>query len=416
MSQKILDILLPYQREWLKQASVHKRTLTMWSRQTGKSAVTSFEAVYRAVLDGQQTFLCISTGERASSEYLKKAVKWARYLEGMLRGTPFHFAFENTSTEIRFSNGSRIMCLPSNPEACRGYNANVIIDEFAAIQNAEELYTALMPSITSPFNGDKTIRIMSTPIGKGNLFWKMWTGNNDFYKSKLTIYDAVNQGLKVDIGELKKSCVDEATFAQEFLCDPLDADSALFPYEVLRNATYSTPPSKSTRVWLGVDIGRTHDKTSVAVLTEFNGVYYVNRVESLVNREFADQEKYISNLVVTLNPVRVFVDSSGIGAMLAENLHRRFPCVREIKFTNDAKVEMFNLTRSKLGDGTLLIPTDDALINDLHKIRRTVTPSGNVTYTADRDGTGHADDATAIALAVYATKKPATIFMPVSGG
>lgn len=410
---KILDILLPYQKEWLQQALTHKRMLTMWSRQTGKSAVTSFEAVYRAILD-KQMFLCISTGERASTEYLKKIINWAKFMEGMLRGTRLHFDFEYTATEVRFSNGSKIMCLPSNPNACRGYNANIIIDEFAAIQNADELYTALMPSITSPFNGDKTIRIMSTPIGKGNLFWKMWTQDNDFFKSKLTIYDAVNQGLNVDVDELKKSCVDEETFAQEFLCNPLDADTALFPYDVLRNAVYNEKVIGG-KVYLGIDIGRTHDKTSICLLREVNGVLYVDHVESLSNKEFSYQESYIANIIKTTNPVKVCIDASGIGAQLAENLHKKFATVKEVKFTNEVKNRIFILTRTNLGNGKLFLPNDNALVEDLHKIRRQISPSGNLSFSASRDDNGHADDATAVALAVYATEKVGNPFLPISG-
>ena len=113
-----------------------------------------------------------------------------------------------------------------------------------------------------------------------------------------------------------------------------------------------------------------------------------------------------------MNPVKVCIDASGIGANLAENLHRKFATVKEVKFTNETKNEMFTLTRTKLGQ-TLFLPDDNALLEDMHKIRRLVSPSGNLSFGASRDDTGHADDATAVALAIYATKKPPTIFMPI---
>lgn len=413
---KIFDILLPYQRKWLIQAQNYKRTLTMWSRQTGKSAVTSFEAVYKAVLS-KQTFLCISTGERAASEYLKKVVQWAKYFEGMLRGTGLHFSFEATSTEVRFSTGSRIMCLPSNPSACRGYNANIIIDEFAAIQNAEELYTALMPSITSPFNGDKTIRIMSTPIGKGNLFWKMWTQDNDFYKSKLTIYDAVEQGLNVDVGELRKSCVDEQTFAQEFLCEPLDGNTALFSYELLNALKWDILPSTGISYYLGIDIGRTSDLTAIAVLVKSADKFYIKEVIVLKNCEYDTQFKEISMVIDALHPRRVCIDATGIGNNLAENLKKKYPSiVNPVVFNNSNKNEMFGDAKQMMGTSRMFIPNDSVLVNEFHSIRRVVSSSGALSYSAPRENGSHADRATACILALNAANnKRAPVFMPVSG-
>ena len=138
-------------------------------------------------------------------------------------------------------------------------------------------------------------------------------------------------------------------------------------------------------------------------------------MESLTNKEFSYQEEYISKLIHTLNPVKVCIDATGIGANLAENLHRKFAQVKEVKFTNDTKNEMFTMTRASMGNGELLIPNDNSLIEDMHKIRRLVSPSGNLSFNASRDDKGHADDATAVALSVYATKKQAMVFTPIAG-
>lgn len=410
---KILDILLPYQRNWLMEAQNHKRTLTMWSRQTGKSAVTSFEAVYKAILE-RQMFLCISTGERASGEYLKKVINWAKYMEGMLRGTPLHFTYEATSTEVRFSNGSRIVCLPSNPSTCRGYNASLIIDEFAAIENAEELYTALMPSITSPFNGDKTIRIMSTPIGKGNLFWKMWTQDNDFYKSKLTIYDAVKQGLKVDIEELRKSSVDEEMFAQEFLCDPLDSNSSLFSYDLLARCKWQIIPDGE--YCLGIDIGRKNDLTAIAILIKSKGRHYIKEVLVLHNVEYDEQFGKISSIIDSLHPKKVSIDATGIGNNLAENLKKKYGgMIDPVMFTNQSKNELFNNAKQHFGSDTFFLPEEPTLIDEFHSIRRVVSPSGGISFSAPRENGSHADRATACVLALRAsTRGGNNAFLPIA--
>ena len=72
--------------------------------------------------------LVISTGARASSEFLLKVVNGARALEAATNGK---LQFTSSSDCVKFSTGSRILSLPSgNPAALRGFSAScVIVDE-----------------------------------------------------------------------------------------------------------------------------------------------------------------------------------------------------------------------------------------------------------------------------------------------
>lgn len=413
---QVTDILLPWQRRYWKAFLTNRRMISLCSRQIGKSFVSAFCCVYDCVVNNAKWTL-VSTGQRSADELLAKCLTIAVYFEGMLRGTPLHFSFTHNATTIKFSNGASIVSLPNNPAGLRGFSSSLLLDEFAFISNGDEVWKACIPFLTSPNGAEKKLQIISTPAGQSGRFYDLWTHSEDYFKTKVTLLDAVNEGLNVDVDEIRKTVMDDSVFRQEYMCEFLDAESALFPYEVLRASTYDplTTEMKISKCYLGIDIGRTHDKTSIAILVECSGVLYVTRVESLSNKEFSYQEDYIGNLIKTLNPVKVCIDATGIGAQLAENLHKRFGQVKEIHFTNENKNEMFTLTRSKMGDSTLFIPNDNALIEDLHKIRRIVGPSGNLSFSASRDDKGHADDATAIALAVYATKKVAPVFMPVSG-
>ena len=413
---QVTDILQPWQRRYWKAFLTNRRMISLCSRQIGKSFVSAFCCVYDCVVNNAKWTL-VSTGQRSADELLAKCLMLTKYFEGMLRGTSFHFSFTHNATTIKFSNGASIVSLPNNPAGLRGFSSSLLLDEFAFISNAEEVWKACIPFLTSPHGAEKKLQIISTPAGQSGRFYDLWTHSEDYYKTKVTLLDAVNEGLNVDVDEIRKTVMDDSVFQQEYLCEFLDSESALFPYEVLRASTYDplTAEMKISKVYIGVDIGRVHDKTSIAILVECGGVLYVTRVESLSNKEFSYQEDYIGKLIKTLNPVKVCIDATGIGAQLAENLHKRFGQVKEIHFTNENKNEMFTLTRSKMGDSTLFIPNDNALIEDLHKIRRLVGPSGKLSFSASRDDKGHADDATAIALAVYATKKVAPVFMPVSG-
>lgn len=409
---KIGDILQPWQNRYWKAFLTQKRMISCISRQTGKSFIAAWCCDYDCIINGA-VWTLVSTGQRAADELLNKCLTIARYFEGMLRGTPLHFTFTNNATKIKFSTGGVINSLPNNPDGLRGFSSSLLLDEMAFISNADEVWQACIPFLTSPHGAEKKLQIISTPAGQSGKYYELWT-KSDYYKTLVTLEDAVKEGLEVDIDEIKKTVMDEAVFRQEYMCEFLDVDTALFPYDVLRGSVWTIQPIGG-KVYMGIDIGRTHDKTSIAILRQINGKLYLDHVESLTNKEFSYQEEYISKLIHTLNPVKVCIDATGIGANLAENLHRKFAQVKEVKFTNDTKNEMFTMTRASMGNGELLIPNDNSLIEDMHKIRRLVSPSGNLSFNASRDDKGHADDATAVALSVYATKKQAMVFTPIAG-
>ena len=410
-NQIITSILQPWQYRYWQSFLTEKRMISLCSRQIGKSFIASFCAVYDCIMNGA-TWTLVSTGQRAADELFKKCVKMTKYLEAMTRGTRLHFSFTNNASEIRFSNGASICSCPNNPDGLRGKSSSLLFDEMAFIENADDCFQACIPFLTSPYGATKKLQIISTPGSCSGKFYDLWT-KSDYYKTKVTLLDAVREGLNVDVEEIRNTVLDDEIWRQEYMCEFLDTNTALFGYDLLRSCIYEELP-KSGKFYLGIDIGRTKDKTSICILKEHEGIFYVDHVESLVNREFDYQENYISNIIKTIHPVKVCIDATGIGAQLAEQLHKKFKMVQEVKFSNESKNEMFNLTKKHLGTSSLKLPNNNTIIEDLHKIRRVVSQSGNITYNASRDDNGHADDATSIALAMYATKKGSNVFIPIS--
>lgn len=74
---------------------------------------------------------------------------------------------------VEFSNGSKIIALPTTSSSLRGYSINIVyLDEFAFVEKDVEFWTASYPVVVS---GKKTkIIISSTPNGM-NLFYKIFT-------------------------------------------------------------------------------------------------------------------------------------------------------------------------------------------------------------------------------------------------
>jgi phage FluMu gp28-like protein len=188
-----LNLLLPYQQRWVNDNSRFK--IGVQARQTGKSFQTACEAARDALTDPGTKWVCLSSGERQSLEWMEKAKEWAE---------AFRLAIENYTenrkigeallrvAEIGFANGSRIIAIPANPLTARGYSANVILDEFAYHDDPDAVWTAMFPSLTNPVAGtfkprvralyarekidlkrNLKIRVVSTFNGRNNKFFQL---------------------------------------------------------------------------------------------------------------------------------------------------------------------------------------------------------------------------------------------------
>lgn len=409
------DILLPYQKTMRNLANSNRLCFFLCSRQVGKSLTLAYIAVEKAWTNPNSKIVLISSGERAALEILDKVKRIAKIFQNCFADTEANFTAEVTSMEVRFSNGSRIITLPSgDPDRVRGYSPLLTVcDEFSTLEHQEEFYRAIFPSITSPFGPPKSLIISGTPIGRSNTFWRLWEEPNDYKKYQLTIYEAKEQGLSVDIDLLKKNMIDDESFAQEFLCQPLDSNVALFSYELLNSITYTELPNVIAR-YFGIDIGRTHDKTAIAILAETAMGCFIEKVVTLSNLEFRQQFEEINTLIRTFKPRKVTIDRTGIGMQLAEDLTRQHGALIDgLAFTAQSKLEIFNNLKKAFSQSTCRIPYDADLIKDLNKIRRVVTANG-ISYQAESDDTGHADKATSIALAerAYLLSHAECDFMP----
>ena len=191
--KKLTDILLPWQLRLFRAFQTNNRLITLCSRQIGKSFSAAFNCVYDCVVN-RATWSLVSTGQRAADELFKKCVLLTKYFEGMLRGTPFHFAYTYNASTIKFSNGAEIVSLPNNPDTLRGRSSSLLFDEFAFIDNSSEVWQACIPFLTSPFGAEKKLQIISTPAGQSGKFYELWT-KSDYFKTKVTLFDEPEAGI-----------------------------------------------------------------------------------------------------------------------------------------------------------------------------------------------------------------------------
>lgn len=402
------DLLLPYQQRIF--VSRNPKLICCCSRQIGKSMVAMAKAVHWALLHPGSLTLCISTGERAAKELLLKGRSWAEAcLACGTKETLPYLQYSASATEIKFANGSRIMVLPSgNPDALRGYTGNLILDEMAILDNDKEVWQAIAPSLTNRLaNPDKWVAIFSTPTGLNTQFAKLWQSDESlgWEKHKLTIEDAVKEGLPADIKELKDLINDDFIWRTEYECEFASGSDVAFPLEWLRDIGEEYTYDPSLPCSIGVDVARTSDFTVFVVLQQTpDGVYHVVELVTLKNTPFEEQLTRLAELVKKYRIKGGYIDNTGIGAMFAEEAGRKISSrLKPFTFSAKSKTEILERLRKSLAGNAVKVPvTEQGMVTeDLLQMRRLLDGNG-IHYTAPHTKSGHADIACALALAIGA--------------
>lgn len=123
----LIDIALPYQRAVIESNSRFK--VLNFSRQSGKSWTCAFLATLKCCRKSNALVVYLSTGQRAADEALKTCRKFAEAVKILSKGG-INYSF--SATCITFSNGSRILSLPGNPNSTRGWTVDLLVcDEIA---------------------------------------------------------------------------------------------------------------------------------------------------------------------------------------------------------------------------------------------------------------------------------------------
>jgi len=390
------------------------------SRQAGKSFALALKHTKRAVETPRDLEVLLSKGERQSKELMEKCKMHARAMDVALADfEEGEYQVPDSETKYKmltivFDNGSRIIGLPANPDTARGYTANIGLDEFAIHQNSREIFTALFPSLTRGYS----LTIASTPKGKQNKFYELW--NNPRYEKHLvTIEDAVAQGLDLrgpdgepcTVADLRAALGDDEAFEQEYMCRFLDEATAWLTYDLIAEAEhencFASAAAGSGDVFAGLDIGRRRDLTVYVALRKIGDVKWMLKLVELSKLSFADQKKIIRGHILEDHPRRMCIDQTGLGMQLAEELAAEFGSrVEPITFTAAAKEAMAGETRRDFEDKKIRLPIDDKLREDLHRVKRVVTSTGNFRFDAERSDDGHSDRFWALALAEHAAWEP----------
>lgn len=440
MTIKPVITFLPYQKAWLSDQSRFK--IGMFTRRGGKTFGASGEIVddcIQSEIAGRKTRWTIlsrseSTAKEAIEDALKPMVKayYAAYSTLAKRGqvdfseedfrVPAHKreVVQNGTShlidveeavykaqEVRFPGGSRVTAISASPDAARGFGGNMLFDEFAFHNDSRRIWGSAYPVAA---RGGHKIRVISTPNGKGNKFYElMTTEDNGWSKHHVDIYEAVEQGLDVDIDELRAGMADEDAWAQEFELKWLDAASSWLDYDLISSVEdprAGHPAGYQGGVcFVGVDIAARNDLFVIWVVELVEGQLITREIIAEKRIKFARQDELLADVFRRYRVVRCRMDQTGMGEKPVEDAIRNHgeSRVEGVLFTASSKLDMATTMKESFQDRRALIPEGDPKLRaDLHSIKSVTGPTGIRRLVADGDSDGHADRFWAGAMAISA--------------
>ena len=201
--------LYPYQEEMLTSLAENRYTIVATARQAGKTTAISAGILWYIIFHPEKTVALLANKGDTAREILGRIQlayqhlpKWLQ--QGIVEWNKGSFVLENNS---------RVIAAATASDAIRGYSINLLfIDEAAFIDNWDEFFTSVYPTISS---GHSTkIVLVSTPNGL-NHFHKLWVeaerNENGYYPIKVMWYDVPgrdeawkNQTLALNGGDVDK--------------------------------------------------------------------------------------------------------------------------------------------------------------------------------------------------------------------
>lgn len=283
----------------------------------------------------------------------------------------------------------------------REYSGGIVVDEAALVDRLSHIRDTALDPLTVKFP-DAEEWYASTPKGQGNDFYSLWLrgqqGDEGWMSWQYPTW--ANPHIPREYIERKRKTMPESAFRQEYGAEFLDAEA--HPIGVHHIRACCRPLSDEPPIVWGIDLARAVDYTVVVGLDATGTVCHLERWRS----PWGVTRQRIRSTVGTAVPV--YIDSSGVGDPIVEDLQRDgVPCVASV-FTSKSKQQWVEGLIAAIQQRSIGYP-EGWLRMELESMTAERTATGT-RYTAP-DGL-HDDGVMALALA-WSGFHPAPSSVPV---
>ena len=229
----------PYQEDMIKSFVDNRYTVVTTARQAGKSTTTCGFILWYIIFHADKTVALLANKGETAREILSRVQLAYQHLPKWLQ----QGVKEWNKGSFELENNSRVIAAATSASAIRGYTINLLfIDEAAHIDNWDEFFTSVYPTISS--GTDSKIVLVSTPNGL-NHFYSTWInaieGRNG-YKPILVNWQSVpGRDEKWKQDTLAGMNFDIEKFDQEMNCEFLGSSGTLISGWKLKELVHKAP-------------------------------------------------------------------------------------------------------------------------------------------------------------------------------
>ena len=432
-----------------------RETVVLAPRQTGKSYSLAVLACWWAFRLAWQRVLIVSAGEDASKRLLAtvRAVAGSPLLAGSV--------VDESSSLVVLSNGSEIRSVPASERQIRGWSADLLIVDEAALVADDVLISAALP--TTAARAGARVVLASSPWGPSGYFHRQALAGSDpgnpFTQTfRWRVEDA--PWVTAEVVAHARATMPPARFRAEYLAEFVGASDVFFDREELLAAVAGyrllrPADAAGESVCVGCDWGRAVDAHAVACVgvLEDHGrnrepVLFVPWFETS-RRPYAEQVEEVVRLARVPAPqvgwwgsrggsgfaerlpggltfhadgstvpdlrartapgfvvAAVWTEANGVGAWPSEELAARLQGVpvTGVHTSQRSKEDAFGRVRALVSSRRFVLPDSEELLRQLLGLTCEATPSGGLSIAAGPDA-AHDDLADALSLAVAAASE-----------
>jgi hypothetical protein len=188
---------------------------------------------------------------------------------------------------------------------------------------------------------------------------------------KITAYDAAKEGI-IELEEIEQAKRDlpDYVFKELYLAEPADDNSNPFGHTNIDNCI---TPMSGVPICYGIDLAKYTDWTVIIGLNQDGNVAYFERFQK-------DWSQTLATIKQTIGNTPAFIDSTGVGDPIVEQLQREHPRVNGFKFTSQSKQQLIEGLVMAVQGNNIGFP-DGAIADEMRNFEFEYSRTG-VRYTA----------------------------------
>jgi len=326
----------PYQEQMLRTMADERYTVIATARQAGKSTTTCGFILWYIIFHADKTVALLANKGDTAREILGRIQLAYQYLPKWLQ----QGVKEWNKGSFELENNSRVIAAATSSNNIRGYSINLLfIDEAAFIENWDEFFTSVYPTISS--GTESKIVLVSTPNGL-NHFYKIWQnaaeGKSNYKPIKVMWHDVPGRDEAWRKDALSALNFDTEKFDQEYCVEFQGSSGTLIAGWKLKELVYKIPIHKNDGLQLFEQPVKDHPYVCIVDVSRGKGLDYsafsVIDVNSMPYKQVCtyrnnlvppiDYAEIVFRVCKSYNNAAVLVEINDIGEQVATSLHFDF--------------------------------------------------------------------------------------------